>query len=317
VTALATVWWVVAATPSGADSAGPSNYRSEVTEVVPSTDRVVVTVIGGDSFLSVAARPEASVEVPGYQGEPYVRIDPNGDVLVNRNSPSFWLNQDRFAQVGIPESAAVDATPDWQRVSGSGAYGWHDHRIHWMSPEPPPAVDRSARSLVLEWTVPLVVDGEQVTVAGQLWCLPTVSPVPWVLAAVGLAAVVVWAQTATWGLAAGSAAALLVGLSQATASPLGLTAEAMAWVPPALALFLGLASIVVGGSNRMRLLALGGAVLSIWTGLRLASLWLPVLPSGLADTWERGFITMGLATAVAALIQVYRRLGRTGAARVS
>lgn len=315
-TAFATVWWVVAASPSFADSAEPSNYHSEVTEVVPSANRVVVTVVGGDSFLSVVARPDTAVEVPGYQGEPYVRIDPNGDVLVNHNSPSFWLNQDRFAQVGIPESAAVEATPDWRRLSGSGAYGWHDHRIHWMSPEPPPAVDRSTRSLVLEWTVPLVVDGEQVTVDGELWWLPTVSPVPWVLAAVGLAAVLVWAQTATWGLAAGSAAALVVGLSQATASPLGLAAEAMAWVPPALALLLGLASLVIGGPNRMRVLALGGAVLSIWTVLRLASLWLPVLPSGLADTWERGFITIGLATAVAALIQVYRRLG-PGAGRVS
>lgn len=308
--AFATFCWVVGAAPSLADSAGPSNYRSEVTEVAPATDRVEVTVVGGDSFLSVAVRPGTSVEVPGYQGEPYVRVDPNGDVLINRNSPSFWLNQDRFAQAGIPPSAAVDATPDWQRVSGSGAYGWHDHRIHWMSPAPPPAVDRSARSLVLEWAVPLVVDGEQVTAEGELWWLPTVSPVPWGLAAVGLAALVVWARAATWGLAAGSAVALVVGLSQATASPLGLAAETMAWLPPALALVLGLASIVLGGPNRMRLLALGGVVLSIWTVLRLASLWLPVLPSGLADSWERAFITIALATAVAALIQVYRRLGR-------
>jgi hypothetical protein len=308
VAGLAAVLWAVTATPSAADSAGPSNYLSEVTEITPAADGVEVRVAGGDSFLVVAVDEGTDLRVPGYEGEPYVHIDPGGDVFVNRNSPAYWINQDRFAQVPLPPSASAEAEPDWQLVSDSGEYGWHDHRIHWMSPQPPPAVDRSQRSLVLEWTVPLAVGDEPVSVEGHLWWLPPVSPVPWLLGVAAVGLVVVWRWAARWGLMAASALALSVGIAQTAASPLGMGAEALAWVPPAVAVGAAVGAVVAKGANRSRLLVFGGVVLAVWAIVRVSSLWMPVLPTEVPVTFERAAVAAALAGAGAALVEGYRRL---------
>ncbi|HJR91947.1 MAG TPA: hypothetical protein VJ938_05870 [Acidimicrobiia bacterium] len=308
VAGLTVVLWAVTATPSAADSAGPSNYLSEVTEITPAADGVEVRVAGGDSFLVVAADEGTDLRVPGYEGEPYVHIDPGGDVFVNRNSPAYWINQDRFAQVPLPPSASAEAGPDWQLVSDSGEYGWHDHRIHWMSPQPPPAVDRSQRSLVLEWTVPLAVGDEPVSVEGHLWWLPPVSPVPWLLGVAVVGLVVVWRWAASWGLMAASALALSVGIAQTAASPLGMGAEALAWVAPAVAVGAAVGAVVAKGANRSRLLAFGGVVLAVWAIVRVSSLWMPVLPTELPVTLERAAVAAALAGAGAALVEGSRRL---------
>ena len=42
--------------------------------------------------------------VEGYEGEPYVRIQPDGTVEINQDSPSFYLNQDRFGEAPVPEA---------------------------------------------------------------------------------------------------------------------------------------------------------------------------------------------------------------------
>ena len=48
--------------------------------------------------------------------EPYARIAPDGTVLVNHNSPAFYLNTDRYGAVTVPKTANAKATPDWQRA---------------------------------------------------------------------------------------------------------------------------------------------------------------------------------------------------------
>ncbi|MET0663722.1 MAG: hypothetical protein ABWZ42_11380, partial [Ilumatobacteraceae bacterium] len=44
-------------TPAFADPAGPTDYRSEVVSVDPSTADIGVEIIGGDSFVQLTAQP--------------------------------------------------------------------------------------------------------------------------------------------------------------------------------------------------------------------------------------------------------------------
>jgi hypothetical protein len=93
--------------------------------------------------------PVPRSRVPGYEGEPYVRIAPDGTVEVNQRSRRGGSNDERYETdpnaVDAPADMAVDAPPRWEVVGSDGAFAWHDHRIHWMSPALPGQVDPSAR----------------------------------------------------------------------------------------------------------------------------------------------------------------------------
>ena len=108
--------------------------------------------------------------VEGYRGEPYVRIAADGTVAVNHRSPTYYLNDDRFAEgVEVPAGATPKATPDWREVDRTGRYAWHDHRIHWMAHTVPPQVkDEGRRTKVFDWKVPLTVGGRPATIHGRL-----------------------------------------------------------------------------------------------------------------------------------------------------
>ncbi|HEX2153037.1 MAG TPA: hypothetical protein VHL52_03565 [Acidimicrobiia bacterium] len=303
---LAVVVMVVASPgPARADSAQPTNYRSEVADLRPPHPGVSFRIAGGDTFLTVSVRPGTEVEIPGYEGEPYVRIGSQGVVEVNRNSPSKWVNEDRFARTGIPAHASADAPPDWETVASDGSYGWHDHRIHWMSPEPPPAVDRTSRATVFSWVVPVLVDGDRVDVLGTLEWLPSVSPVPWLLILVAVAALSYLADRRGWTLLVGAAVASTVGVAQAWGSPLGIWSEYLAWAPPTLGLVLTGAGLAVK-SWRERL-AVAAVVVGVWAALRLPSLWLPVLPSPLPADVERAAVAMAAGAAAATIVAALRQ----------
>ena len=78
---------------------------------------------------------------------------------MNRRSPAAFLNEDRFADAEVPDSARPRAEPQWETVAENGRYGWHDHRIHWMSQTPPQPVreDESRRVKIFDWSVPMTV----------------------------------------------------------------------------------------------------------------------------------------------------------------
>lgn len=145
-----------------ADPAGPTDYRSEITGYEPSVDGVQLNVIGGDSFVQLTVEPGVQVEVVGYGGEPYLRFSADGVVEENQLSPATYLNADRYAVAAIPETTSVSAEPEWQEVASDGSYSWHDHRAHWMNPEPPPGAHPGDQ--IVEGVIPLVVDGMEVDV---------------------------------------------------------------------------------------------------------------------------------------------------------
>lgn len=318
VTVAALVCWAVVATaaPAAADPAGPTHYRSTILAVEgPGADAVDLEVLGGDSFLVLHVRPGTTVEVPGYEGEPYVRIGPDGTVEVNERSPARWLNDARYgeADVEVPQAAAAAAPPLWALVGRDGTYAWHDHRIHWMSPAVPSHVDPTAAAPqpVMEWAVPLVVDGQEVVVRGELNWLPGPTPVVPVVLVVGLlgaaVAVVLRRPAVARGLTLVAAGAgLAVGTAQNIGLPPGADGEPATVVLPVLAA----AAVGLGGWRRRRsagpagtlLTAAGGVPVLVWAIVQAGALTRPIVPGPLPVGVVRVVVAAAIAAGVAALV---------------
>lgn len=114
-------------------------------------------------------------------------------VEVNLNSPAYYLNEDRYADVQVPDRADAEAEPDWKEVDDNGRFTWHDHRSHYMGLDIPPQVkDESKETKVFDYTIPITVAGQPAEVGGTLTWVGKDSgfPVlPFVLLAVIAAAV--------------------------------------------------------------------------------------------------------------------------------
>jgi MYXO-CTERM domain-containing protein len=162
------------AAPAALAHQGNPNYRSVIDRVSPRVAGVRLQVLNLDDRLELQNTSGKTVTVKGYQGEPYARVLGDGTVQVNRNSPAFYLNDDRFGAVKVPANAKPGATPQWQVVDRAGRFQWHDHRIHWMSKVPPTQVtDKSKRTKVFDWNVPLQIGTTKSTIDGTLFWQPT------------------------------------------------------------------------------------------------------------------------------------------------
>ena len=179
----------------GGGGSDATNFRSVVNRVVEGgvddadaapadLEEVTWRVRALDSYLEVSNRSGEELLVFGYDGEPYLRIGPDG-VLENRNSAAVYLNNDRFAETPVPEGVGADAEPEWVEVANAPVYRWHDHRIHWMAQTEPPQVrtDPTAVQVIQDWTVPFTLGGAPFAVHGQLRWIPPPSPWPWLAGA--------------------------------------------------------------------------------------------------------------------------------------
>lgn len=164
-TALAAL--VAAAGAAGAHG-GVVPFVSEVTTV---TSAHVSASVAQPNYLVVAAAEGHSVEIPGYDGEPYLRAGTSGGFEVNVNSPAYWLNKDTDAAGAMPEHASSRAQPEWEPASIERVVAIHHHGIHWMSSESPER-DNDDPFKVQDWQVPIVVDGAEETIYGELWFDP-------------------------------------------------------------------------------------------------------------------------------------------------
>ena len=191
-----------------------SNYRVELQGTQPSTPGLHVEMVDVSGTLRLTWTGSGTVVVEGYDGEPYLRLDPDG-VERNVHSPATYLNQNRYARVEIPPTADSGAPPEWQRISTDHSVAWHDHRTHWMDVNPPPVVqaDPSAVHVIIDrWQVPLIVDGSAATIDGRLLWVPAPDATPW------------------WALAAGTFAVLLGLLVTRWWRPVAVAAAAFATV---------------------------------------------------------------------------------------
>jgi hypothetical protein len=152
---------------------GNPNFRSDVRGMSPATPGVTIDVLNRDDRLLLTNRSAKTVEIEGYEGEPYARVLPDGSVQVNRNSPATYLNEERDGDVPVPPNATKGAPVEWTTQSKTGKFEWHDHRFHWMGTGTPPAVkDTSKLTKVNDWAIPVKVDGQDGAITGTLYWTP-------------------------------------------------------------------------------------------------------------------------------------------------
>jgi hypothetical protein len=155
------------------DQGSNYNYRSNITGIAPNVPGLSLQVLEFADRLLLENHTGQTVTIDGYEGEPYARVQADGTVEVNTRSPAYYLNQNFYGQVTVPPSASAHAVPHWTVVDRTGQFEWHDHRIHWMSPVPPAQVkDKSKRTKIFNWQVPIRVGAQPATVDGQLFWEP-------------------------------------------------------------------------------------------------------------------------------------------------
>lgn len=347
-------WWpllvalvlLVWAAPASADPAGPTDYRSEILLVDPPAPGVELAILGGDSFVELAARPGVEVLVLGYEGEPYLRFGPDGTVVQNERSPARWLNDDRFGETAIPAEADPGAEPRWVEVADDGRFAWHDHRAHWMNPDRP--IGAEPGDTILEAVIPISVDGSPTEVHVRSALLP--DPAVWpMLAGAVVAATLAGATVAGWrreprprpastkatttasapvGLLALVAAWALVATGFGLAAVVGLPGEAAPgparWLLPAAAAVVALFGLAVASGRLLveplRALvvpaaaAVAGAELLLWVWLRRQAMARALIPSEAPASLDRavlaGSVAVGLIAVLAALWALVEHLGR-------
>lgn len=314
---------VVTAGPAAADPAGPTHYQSTIVAIDAEGDvPVTVEIMGGDAYLVLRVPPGVQVEVPGYEGEPYLRVLADGTVQINERSPARWLNDARYGEgdpnVEVPAGADAQAPPDWRHAADGGVYAWHDHRIHWMSPSLPRHVDPTAGTPqpVQDWEVPLLVDGVPVTVRGELVWLPGPSPAGPVALVGGLVLVmvalaVIRPDRVPWMVLGGALATGAASLASNVGLPPGADGDAALVILPLLALALAALGLRLTsreeGWRGPLIGAAGGVPLLVWGILKSGALTRPIVPPPLPTGLVRFITALALAIGVAAAVALVRR----------
>lgn len=182
---------LTAAPASAHTISGPksTNYRSRVVAIAPSIPGISARVVDLGNKLEVTNRTSTEITVLGYEGEPYLRIGPQG-VFENLHSQATYINRTRQGNTRVPPGVdtAPDAVPEWKKVSSGHSTSWHDHNIHWMQAQPPPVVAGSPGAFhhLSQRDVTFLYNGEPVRIAVALDWVPGPSGLPWIPAIVAL-----------------------------------------------------------------------------------------------------------------------------------
>lgn len=317
--ALSLILGMVPAHLGSGDSVRPRDTESTISAVAPAApDGVTVDVVGSDTFLRVRATGHR-IEVPGYEDEPYLRLDADGTAWVNENSKTAVLNGDRYGSTDLSGFDPGDGEK-WTRLDRDGVLMWHDHRSHWMSPKPPAPIDATGK--VQDFVVPVLVDGVRHEITGAIYLRAKATTWWWGIGAIATAALVLLALArrrlfVALVPVAGSTAAL-VGLVQWLGLPDG------ARVTPLLAVFgsaaaaIGAFGVVVASRRRDSLGALTGASLHAGAGAMLVAVgWMTAdhvraaYVPGLSQEWiARLMVPVVLAIGIVATLDGVTRVVR-------
>ncbi|GAA2571546.1 hypothetical protein GCM10010435_52380 [Winogradskya consettensis] len=251
----------------GGDAPDATSYRTDVSGLSERIPALTVRAVEAGARLELVNNTGKTVEILGYQDEPYLEVRPDG-VYQNVNSPATYTNATLDGDSPVPSNADPTAPPQWQKVSGEPTVRWHDQRTHWLSPGLPPQAqaDPSRAHKLRDWTVPLRQGAHTFTVNGTLTWEPPPAAWLWWAAAVALAAGItaLALRSARW---VGPVALLTgtIGFAYAvTRATLGVSGQAPAIVASAIAIVAGVFAL---SGRTPFLVLLGGAAVAIFGGL--------------------------------------------------
>jgi hypothetical protein len=126
------------------------DYRASVSH--PVSRAYSAQIYQSDHGLSLTLRPSHVVLVLGYLGEPVIRLDRTG-LSINAASPTAR------AMHLVDRAQAVDApAPRWRLQRGRHSVVWHDARVQGL----PAGLAEGV------WRVPLLIDGRNAVLSGEL-----------------------------------------------------------------------------------------------------------------------------------------------------
>jgi hypothetical protein len=125
----------------------------------------------GNGEVEFHVEPGTELIVIGLEKEQMVKVDKEGNMFANENSPSWWANQ---PEGQIPANATASAEPNWVWKMGGGSLQFHDHRFHFMDGSIDPAT--ADGSVIFEFGLPILVNGEATELRGNLVFDSTLDP---------------------------------------------------------------------------------------------------------------------------------------------
>jgi hypothetical protein len=308
---LAGLFALINPAPAAAHIAGgggsPSNYRTVVTAIRPAIPTLEVTVGIGGQWVRVTNQGAAEIAVLGYRGEPFLRLSQNR-VQVNELSPTA-AGTGQTRSTPAPGDPATE--PRWVQLREGDSATWTDARI---DAPPQDEAQRQSERASGSWELPLIVDGQRVTVLGTRDQIPPPSPWAWVAVLVLVSAAVAaigwmrnWHRPMAAVVAAGVLAFVLhlIGTGFAPQQ----TGPVFGWIGVGA---VGAFSLIVGGvtviSTLRRTEAAAARVITAGTLLVLLAatdisvLWYSQLPFAGPAVLDRGLTVLTYATALGLLV---------------
>jgi hypothetical protein len=293
--------------PGGVDL--PPNYESRVTALEGDHQGVRARVTGADELVVLEVPEGIEVEVPGYNPpEVYLRFDAAGDVHANLAGPTHHFNTVAGIDLRRRPELRADAEPRWEQVSSGGRYAWADQRIRWMGPDPtPPQLDTDRAQYVRDWEIPILVEGEPVTIRGELHWVPTPSPALPLAVGLFVAATLVVRRSTTLSAAAvalGAIATATVAVAgnEVLGGASGTQAAALPAVVVALLLAVRALARSVTPRARAQALTIAAVGLGVGVALHLEVITTAVLPGVLPSAGARPLIGAAGGAALAGVV---------------
>jgi hypothetical protein len=297
-------------TASGSQS---TNYQTRIFGVRRTRKASVSkSAISGTASRS-ATTPPIQVLVLGYQNEPYLRIGPHG-VARNDRSPATFLNRTTLLPTGpAPKSYDATAPPQWTQLSSSPVALWHDHRAHWMGLAEPPVVQRDPGEphVIDHWTIPLRIDGQPATLAGEVIWVPGPSAWPGIAGASVIAFLVVLlgrirkhprTLAVVLAVSAGAAITHAVGAWEYPTASISSRIGTISYELAAVALALITLALLIRTPNLSRIsphMLLTGIFITIGAGLaNVTSLFRSQVPTTLAPNFARLLVVSAIGSGI-------------------
>ncbi|WP_306206315.1 hypothetical protein [Actinoplanes sp. RD1] len=298
------------ASAHGGEAPDATAYRIEVTGLTEQVPGLTVRVVEAGARLELVNETGHSVEVLGYQGEPYLDVRPDG-VWQNVNSPATYTNATLDGDAAVPATADPTAAPQWRKISAETTVRWHDQRDRWLSDGLPPQAqaDPSRPHELRKWAVPLRSGARTYAVEGTLTWEPPPRAWLWWAGAVALAAGIVLARR--WVGPVALVAGLTTLAYAITRAAVGVDAQAPAIVAALLA-------IGAGVWRRPFLLLLGGGALAIFGGFNDVGVLTQAVVHFPGPGWvARGAVLVALGAGAGTAVTGVLRLRATQPARIT